>query len=54
MDPISPRQLFGGAVEVSMPERMVDISDFRSVPDNQEVSKGWLSTCSIREHHSCR
>lgn len=32
-----PRQLFGGAVDLSLPARMVDVSDFRTVPDNQEV-----------------
>ena len=37
MEPILPRQLFGGAVELSVPARMVDVSDFRTVPDNQEV-----------------
>lgn len=36
-DVIAPRELFGGAVELSFPSRFVDISDFRTVPDNQEV-----------------
>jgi hypothetical protein len=31
--------LFGGAVEMAIPQRMVDISDFRQIPDNQEVRK---------------
>lgn len=39
-DTLVPRQLFGGAIEVSLPERLVDVSDFRPVPDNQEV---WCS-----------
>jgi Ran-interacting Mog1 protein len=37
MESIVTRQLFGGAVELSMPARMIDISDFRQIPDNQEV-----------------
>ena len=31
------RQLFGGAVIMGIPARLVDVSDFRPVPDNQEV-----------------
>lgn len=31
------RQLFGGAFDMSMPARFADISNFRPVPDNQEV-----------------
>lgn len=31
------RQLFGGALAVGVPDRLVDVSDFRPVPDNQEV-----------------
>lgn len=31
------RGLFGGAIEVQLPERLVDVSNFRPVPDNQEV-----------------
>lgn len=31
------RQLFGGAVAIGVPDRLVDVSDFRPVPDNQEV-----------------
>jgi hypothetical protein len=31
------RELFGGAMEVACPARMVDVSDFRPVPDHQEV-----------------
>jgi Ran-interacting Mog1 protein len=33
------RSLFGGAFEVQLPARFVDIADFREVPDNQTV--GW-------------
>ncbi len=36
-DPWLVRQLFGGAVSLSVPARLVDVSDFRPVPDNQEV-----------------
>lgn len=32
-----PRHLFGGAMDLSLPARFVDVSDFRPVPDNQEV-----------------
>ena len=31
------RDLFGGALVMGMPTRFVDVSDFRPVPDNQEV-----------------
>jgi len=31
------RQLFGGAITVSLPSQMVDASEFRDIPDNQEV-----------------
>lgn len=31
------RELFGGAILLAIPERFLDISDFRPVPDNQEV-----------------
>jgi hypothetical protein len=37
MEPIVSRQLFGGAVELSMPDRFIDISEFRQIPDSQEV-----------------
>lgn len=30
-------KLFGGAIELEFPQRLVDVSDFRPVPDNQEV-----------------
>lgn len=39
-------QLWGGAAEISLPVRMIDASDIRPVPDNQEVytpsHSGWL------------
>ncbi|KAI8318386.1 Ran-interacting Mog1 protein, partial [Martensiomyces pterosporus] len=31
------RELYGGAMSMEIPTGMVDISDFREVPDNQEV-----------------
>ena len=31
------RDLFGGAMVMGMPGRFVDVSDFRPIPDNQEV-----------------
>ncbi|KAK9814741.1 hypothetical protein WJX72_010720 [[Myrmecia] bisecta] len=34
---LAQRDLFGGALKLSMPMRFVDVSDFRPVPDNQEV-----------------
>lgn len=30
-------ELFGGAIIANIPERFVDVSDFRPVPDHQEV-----------------
>jgi hypothetical protein len=37
MEPMVLRQLFGGAVEMSIPDRFQDISEFRQIPDSQEV-----------------
>ena len=34
---LAARNLFGGALVMGMPGRFVDVSDFRPVPDNQEV-----------------
>ncbi len=31
------RQLFGGAIDVQLPSRFQDVSDFRPVPNNQEA-----------------
>lgn len=40
-DTLVPRPLYGGAAQLSFPQRFADISDFRPVPDHQEVgSKG--------------
>lgn len=36
-DTLVPRPLFGGAARMAFPARFVDISDFRPIPDNQEV-----------------
>ena len=36
-EPTGRRELFGGAITVDLPTRMVDVSEFRPVPDNQEV-----------------
>ena len=37
MEEIAERDLFGGAVVMACPARLTDVSDFRPVPDNQEV-----------------
>lgn len=34
---LKPRPLFGESINIQLPERFVDISDFRPIPDNQEV-----------------
>lgn len=34
---VTQRELFGGAMRISLPPRLVDISDVRPVPDHQEV-----------------
>ncbi|KAL4857856.1 Ran guanine nucleotide release factor [Chlorella vulgaris] len=36
-DTLVQRSLFGGAMQLHFPLRLVDISDFRPVPDHQEV-----------------
>lgn len=35
--PLKPAELFGGAITTVVPESFVDASNFREVPDNQEV-----------------
>lgn len=35
--PLRSVQLWGGAAEISLPRCMIDASDIRPVPDNQEV-----------------
>ena len=35
---LSMPTLFGGALELALPERFEDISSYRDVPDNQEVA----------------
>lgn len=37
-EPPVRRDLFGGAVTMALPARFEDISQFREVPDHQEVS----------------
>ena len=41
------RQLFGGAVTIGVPARLVDVSEFRPVPDNQEVLADGASDQSV-------
>eukprot|EP00271_Cylindrocystis_brebissonii_P006187 TRINITY_DN1882_c0_g1_i2.p1 TRINITY_DN1882_c0_g1~~TRINITY_DN1882_c0_g1_i2.p1 ORF type:complete len:206 (-),score=31.82 TRINITY_DN1882_c0_g1_i2:460-1077(-) len=36
-EPCSVRPLFGGALQAAFPDRFQDVSQFRQVPDNQEV-----------------
>ena len=40
-----PRSLFGGAITLSLPQRFLDVSDFRPVPDNQEACASADSGC---------
>ena len=37
-DTLVERPLYGGAAHLAFPQRFVDISDFRPVPDHQEVA----------------
>ncbi|KAF2459475.1 hypothetical protein BDY21DRAFT_300199 [Lineolata rhizophorae] len=41
MASFTSRELFGGAMTVSLPSEFADVSSIRQVPDNQEV---WLDT----------
>ena len=34
---LETRRLFGGAIEIALPRRFLDVSEFRQVPDHQEV-----------------
>ena len=36
-DDLTPHDLFGGAIELSFPSRLTDVSTVRDVPDHQEV-----------------
>ncbi|KAL4440723.1 hypothetical protein ABPG77_000432 [Micractinium sp. CCAP 211/92] len=36
-DTLVTRPLYGGAAQIGLPQRFADISDFRPVPDHQEV-----------------
>jgi hypothetical protein len=36
-DTLVQRELYGGAAQLSFPQRFTDISDFRPVPDHQEA-----------------
>jgi Ran-interacting Mog1 protein len=36
-EPLQKRELFGGAVELSLPARLVDVSQIRPVPDHVEM-----------------
>lgn len=37
MEPLTLRELFGGAIEFGIPGRFEDVSQIREIPDNQEV-----------------
>ncbi len=37
LEDVQTHQLFGGAMEMAFPQRLIDVSDFRPVPDHQEV-----------------
>lgn len=43
-DTLVPHLLFGGACDMAFPDRFTDVSDFRPVPDHQEVR----AMCSMR------
>lgn len=36
-EPLNEIKIFGGAISVPLPSRLQDVSDFRPVPDHQEV-----------------
>ena len=43
-------QLWGGAADMAVPERLIDVSGIRPVPDNQEVDFIWKSVlCWLRD-----
>ncbi len=44
-DELTAHYLFGGAIELSFPARLADVSTVRDVPDHQEVrdpERSWL------------
>ena len=47
VDECLQHQLFGGAIDIAFPARLIDVSDYREVPDNQEVG----SVTSYRNQH---
>ncbi len=60
-EPLEQRPLFGGAMQISLPARMLDVSDFRPVPDHQEASTTRViqstravdRSCISYSHHAC-
>lgn len=53
-DTLVERPLYGGAAQIGLPQRFADISDFRPVPDHQEVRwAAWLAATQTQPG-SCR
>jgi hypothetical protein len=50
-DDLVQRELFGGAILLGLPVRFTDVSDFRPVPDSQEVRCELM--LSVPRHGTC-
>lgn len=44
---VKRRQLFGGSISALVPENFLDVSQLRSIPDNQEVFVDKISSLSL-------
>jgi hypothetical protein len=53
-DTLVQRPLYGGAAQLSFPQRFTDISDFRPVPDHQEVlhAPGTIRSLNAPQQHT--
>lgn len=48
-DTLQTRPLYGGAASLAFPQRFVDISDFRPIPDHQEARPtGPMQRCAVQ------
>ena len=50
--PLVARPLFGGAITIGLPSQYLDASNFREIPDNQEVWTDNLNVASVSSQSS--
>lgn len=47
---IVKKRLFDGSIQIELPDRYIDVSDLRQVPDNQEAFVDCGEACLCRQH----